>query len=78
MTAWYLLFFVQTMLGRLERPSQHRRLGIIGALLAIGVVGLGVYVTLNMVSRLAGWARTSNPPVNSLTWVFGLVGSSVV
>ena len=26
----------------------------------------------------SGWTRTSNPPVNSLTWVFGLVGSSVV
>ena len=58
MTAWHLLFLVQTMLVVSNRTSVHRRLGIIGGVLAIGVVGLGVYVTLNMVSRLTALGLT--------------------
>lgn len=59
MTAWYLLFLVQTVLVVSKRTSMHRRLGVIGAVLAVAVVGLGMYVTLNMVPRLTAGGMTA-------------------
>jgi hypothetical protein len=58
MTAWYLLFIVQSRLVVSNRTGVHRRVGVIGAALAMGVVGLGVYVTVNMVSRLTALGMT--------------------
>jgi hypothetical protein len=43
MTAWVALFVTQTLLVARRRTDLHRKLGIIGAFLAIIVVALGVY-----------------------------------
>lgn len=60
MTAWQLLFVVQTSLVAAHRTDLHRRLGIAGAILAALVVGTGLYTTL----RLPGHAvATSGQPL---------------
>lgn len=38
LTAWYLLFFTQACLIAMHRTSTHRKLGIAGAFVAVGVV----------------------------------------
>lgn len=75
MTAWYLLFLVQTMLVVSKRTSVHRRLGIIGAVLAIGVVGLGAYATLNMVSRLTALGMTPSQQLEQIHVEFIVIGN---
>lgn len=42
LTAWYLLFLAQTSLVASHRTDLHRRLGVIGAVLAVGVVAVSV------------------------------------
>jgi hypothetical protein len=75
MTAWYLLFLVQTMLVVSNRTSVHRRLGVVSAVLAIGVVGLGVYVTLNMVARLSALGMTPSQQFEQIHVEFIVVGN---
>lgn len=59
MTAWQLLFVAQTLLVATRRTVVHRRLGIVGAVLAVAVIASGVAVTLRLP---ASWARLSGPP----------------
>jgi hypothetical protein len=53
MTAWYLLLVAQTALVSARRSDLHRRLGIAGIVVAMGVLGTGLYVNTNLVPRLA-------------------------
>src|SRR2546428_11041906 len=46
LTALFLLFFVQTLLIARDAPGLHRRLGVLGALLAGGCRLLGAVVAL--------------------------------
>ena len=46
MTLWCILFITQTCLVAGHRVDLHRRLGVLGAALAIAVVGVGTYTTL--------------------------------
>ena len=52
MSSWLLLFFVQAFLISARRPDLHRRLGIIGVVVAIGVVLLGSTTTINAAARI--------------------------
>jgi hypothetical protein len=52
MTAWYLLLVAQTALVSARRSDLHRRLGLAGIVLALGVLGTGLYVNTNLVPRL--------------------------
>jgi hypothetical protein len=54
MSSWLLLFFVQACLISARRPDLHRRLGIIGVVVAIGVVLLGSTTTINAAVREVG------------------------
>jgi hypothetical protein len=45
-STWMLLFLTQTMLVAAERRDLHRKMGIMGALLACSVVVLGVAVAI--------------------------------
>lgn len=47
MTLWFLLFVVQTQLVAAQRTDLHRRLGVFGGVLAIGVLILGPLVAVN-------------------------------
>jgi hypothetical protein len=51
MSAWCVLFFVQTYLVATHRVRVHRRLGIFGAVLAFLVVGVGTYATVAATAR---------------------------
>jgi hypothetical protein len=51
MSSWLVLFFVQACLISARRTDLHRRLGIIGVFVAIGVVLLGSTTTINAAAR---------------------------
>ncbi|HET7696208.1 MAG TPA: hypothetical protein VFK57_10905 [Vicinamibacterales bacterium] len=50
-TAWMLLFIVQTALISSRRVAVHRRLGVLGALLAAGMVVVGVIAGVDLGRR---------------------------
>ena len=50
-TAWMLLLVTQTSLIATGRAHLHRRLGVVGAVLAVAMIGLGGHVAI---SRTAG------------------------
>ena len=50
-TAWMGLLIVQPFLIRIGHVAQHRKLGILGALIAVGVVVTGVLVGLEAAAR---------------------------
>ena len=54
MSSWLVLFFVQATLVAARRTDLHRRLGIIGVAIAIGVVVLGSTTTINAAAREVG------------------------
>lgn len=63
-TAWILLFMLQAGLVNIGRTDVHRRLGIVGGVLAVGLVVVGTLAALN------GVARASGPPiVPPLSWL---------
>ena len=51
MTAWIGLFLTQTLLVAKHRTDLHRKLGVVGAILAGTVVGLGVYTIAGSIRR---------------------------
>jgi len=57
-TAWMVLFVVQTALIAGKRVILHRRLGIAGAVLALGMIVLGTVVAIAAASR----PPAANPP----------------
>ena len=46
-TAWFVWLFVQATLVKVRRIADHRRLGVIGAVLGLATVGAGLLATLN-------------------------------
>jgi hypothetical protein len=54
MSSWLVLFFVQACLISARRADLHRRLGIIGIVIAIGVVLLGSTTTIGAAAREVG------------------------
>ena len=51
MSSWFVLFFVQAYLIATHRVRLHRRLGIVGAVLALLVVVVGTYATVAATAR---------------------------
>jgi hypothetical protein len=54
MSSWLVLFFAQACLISARRTDLHRRLGIIGIVIAIGVVLVGSTTTINAAAREVG------------------------
>jgi hypothetical protein len=87
MTAWYLLFTVQTFLVAAGRTAWHRRLGAAGLVLAPAVVLTGGYVSLTFPAHAAGLGvapgempavlGTALANVVLLTWFAGFVAAAV-
>ena len=50
-TSWFLLFIVQTALIAAHRADIHRRLGILGAVLAVAMLVIGVMASLDSLRR---------------------------
>jgi hypothetical protein len=58
MSSWLVLFFAQACLISARRTDLHRRLGIIGIVIAIGVVLVGSTTTINAAAREVGLHST--------------------
>jgi len=72
MTAWFVLFFVQVRLIAAHRTDLHRRLGVVGALLAGMVLAVGVPVALSQGHlHLIANEASSEPPLVFLSVPLG-------
>ena len=64
--AWLLLFLVQAVLIATRRTAVHRRLGVVGPFLALGMIAIGSLMVVEMARRgfdLSGdIARVLTPP----------------
>lgn len=60
MTAWIVLFTVQIVFIAKHRIQLHRKLGVLGALLAALVVGLGAFIVVRDVGRQSPNATTAS------------------
>lgn len=61
MTAWVALFVTQVLLVARHRTALHRRLGVLGALLAVLIVGVGM-MTLVAAATREVHANPHSPP----------------
>jgi hypothetical protein len=52
LTAWFVLVFAQTFLVAKHRTAEHRRLGVVAAVVAVLVVPISAYVAVSAVPRL--------------------------
>jgi hypothetical protein len=52
LTSWFVWLVVQTSLVRTERTATHRRLGVVGVVIAVAVVFAGPMATVGAVGRL--------------------------
>jgi hypothetical protein len=52
LTAWFVLFAIQTLLVRMGRRDLHRRLGVLGAAVAVAVVVTSVFTLHVVVARV--------------------------
>ncbi len=85
MTAWIVLFVVQTSLIAARRTDLHRRLGVCGAVLAVAMVILAIVLTLMIPSTFAAVAASGasagGPPVTlqaALQIMWGNVGTIIL
>lgn len=62
MTSWFALYFAQTSLIAANRVRVHKRLGIVGAVLAGLIVIVGTTVALHDAARDLRHPRTAGPP----------------
>ncbi len=65
-TAWLVLFVVQTRLVATGHVRTHRRLGLVGAALAVLMVVLGAWGALIAASRATGFVGVPVPPLRFL------------
>ena len=68
MTLWYVLFVVQVRLVAIQRVAWHRRLGLLGGVLAVLVVGIG---TVTAITAAALGHSPGPPPLVFLTIPLG-------
>jgi hypothetical protein len=68
-TAWFVLLVVQSTLVVTDNVRLHRRLGYIGAALAVAVIGLGIYTSARMVPRNVALGLTSETDIALYTVV---------
>lgn len=76
LTAWYLLFLVQAIFVSTGRSYLHRKLGIVGVLLAAGVVITSAVVHLNVIPRREALGHITNAAELSRNVDFVLGGLS--
>ena len=57
MTAWIVLFITQVYLISTKRIKVHQRLGIVGVVLVLAIIGLGVLTAIASAARGGGVPR---------------------
>ena len=72
-TAWMLLLILQPTLIRANRTKTHRMLGWIGAVIAIGVVTMGIYAALVAAARPLGSIPSAKTPEFLCVMLVGIV-----
>ena len=70
-SSWFALFIVQTALVRADRRDWHRRLGVVGMLLALSMVWVGIEVAIQGAAAGTAGARQGVPPLLFLTIPLG-------
>lgn len=65
-SAWCVLLVVQATLVGMRRVDVHRRLGLLGAALAVGMLVLGLWGSLVAASRPTGFNGVPIPPLQFL------------
>jgi hypothetical protein len=60
MTAWIVLLILQIVLVATSRTQLHRKLGVLGVLLAALVVGLGTFIVVRDIGRQSPNATTAS------------------
>ena len=79
MACWVLWLVIQTSLVASRHTDIHRRIGMVGAVLGVGVVIAGLMATLGLVSRLAEMGLDLESEIGFVSIVvFGNLGSLVV
>ena len=66
MSLWCVLFFVQVYLVATDRIHVHRRLGILGAVLAFSVVTMGTYTTVEATAASSALCVPLSPALSSI------------
>jgi hypothetical protein len=61
LTCWFTQLVAQTSLIALRRTDLHRRLGIVGAILAIAVLGISLFTVLSVPHRLKTGHLSNDP-----------------
>jgi len=61
LTAWFLLFFVQTLLVARGATEAHRRLGVYGGFLAVAVVAASAVTVMREPARTLAAAASKDP-----------------
>jgi hypothetical protein len=69
LTAWFAWFCLQTSLVAAGRTDLHRRMGIVGALIGIAVIGVSLLAALELVPRLAAKHGDISSDLGRLTGV---------
>ena len=77
LTAWFVWFFMQTLLIQTRRTALHRRLGVAGAVLAVAVPFAGLMASFGVVGRVAGLGIDLNADTSVLVGL-GVSGIPVV
>ena len=65
-TAWFVLLVAQAFLVATGRTKVHRRIGVLGVALAVGMVALGVVGALTAARRPTGFVGIPVPPLQFL------------
>jgi hypothetical protein len=66
LTAWFVLFVVQTWLVAIRNVRVHRQLGIVTALNAIAVIASAVYTIVQLTPRSVAAAHASGVPADRI------------
>jgi hypothetical protein len=69
MTAWFVLFAMQAWLVEAGRTDVHRRLGVVGAALAVLVVWTSLEVSFAFPARLAAIGVANSANANLAIWL---------
>lgn len=79
MSCWVLWLVIQASLVASRRTDIHRRIGMAGAVLGVGIVTAGLMATLGVVSRLPAMGIDLETEIGFVSFVvFGNLGSLVV
>ena len=72
-SAWIVLLIAQSSLIRAERVDMHRRLGIVGVVLAVAMVVVGAMVAIHGAAEGTAGLGVGGPPLSFLTIPLGAI-----